>query len=252
MSEDRDTGASIVSSAAASGPGGLAAMLLDILDALPFYVLLVDERHHVLLANNAVRSSFDVEPSALLGEHCPRVIHGQDAPYPGCPLEEALRTGQAATCEMHDAKSGRWLESAIYPTRHRTPAGLRVYFHLVRDISDRVQAEHERQALTARLEETLTRAISGFIPICSGCHKIRDDKGRWTAVEQFVGSRTGAEFSHGLCPACAARLYGMDALASRVSPAPSATGEGAPPDDAPGHGESKQARGRTGRRSKKR
>jgi hypothetical protein len=48
--------------------------------------------------------------------------------------------------------------------------------------------------------------VSGSIG--SSCKKIRDDKGYWQQVEQFVSFHTGAQFSHGLCPTCATELYG--------------------------------------------
>jgi PAS domain S-box-containing protein len=200
--------ASIVAAEQLGAESGIGTIILDILDALPFYVLLVDEHHEILLANRAVRDAFGLEPSQLLGGFCPKVIHGQDAPFPGCPLEAALVSGQPVVCETLDEKSGRWMESAIYPTRHRTAAGLRVFFHLVRDISDRKRAEQERNALAANLSDALAKVISGFIPICANCRRIRDAEGEWNAVESYIASRTGAEFTHGICPACAEQLYG--------------------------------------------
>lgn len=56
------------------------------------------------------------------------------------------------------------------------------------------------------LQEALTRVktSSGLLPICAGCKRIRDGEGQWPQLEQFIGARTGAEFSHGMCPACVA------------------------------------------------
>jgi len=136
------------------------------------------------------------------------VIHGTDEPYAGCPLEQALATERPAVVELLDEKSGRWLESAVYPTRHRTRAGARVYLHLVRDISDRKRAEQDRAELAVSLEEALAKAISGFVPICAGCRKIRAEDETWHPAEEYITRRTGAELSHGLCPECVIRLYG--------------------------------------------
>ena len=61
----------------------------EILDALPFYVLLVDENHNILQANSKVREHLNVEPREIIGKYCPKVIHGIDGPFEGCPLEEA-------------------------------------------------------------------------------------------------------------------------------------------------------------------
>lgn len=51
------------------------------------------------------------------------------------------------------------------------------------------------------------KTLKGIIPICSGCKKIRDDRGYWTQVEEYVRDHTEAEFSHGLCPECLNSLY---------------------------------------------
>jgi len=62
-------------------------------------------------------------------------------------------------------------------------------------------------------EELLSKALNevktlrGIIPICSRCKKIRDDKGYWNQVEVYVSNHSDAEFSHGLCPECAKKLY---------------------------------------------
>lgn len=51
------------------------------------------------------------------------------------------------------------------------------------------------------------KALSGLLPICSYCKDIRDDQGYWKKVEQYIGSHTGAEFSHGICPKCAKKYF---------------------------------------------
>ena len=52
------------------------------------------------------------------------------------------------------------------------------------------------------------KTLSGLLPICSGCKKIRDDRGYWQQVEVYVARHSEAEFSHGVCPECSERLYG--------------------------------------------
>ena len=133
--------------------------ILDILDALPFYVMLVDEEHHILKANKAVQTHIGVAPQDIIGKYCPRVIHGIDGPFEGCPLEEAVGKNEAVEREVLDSQSGRWLLSAIYPTGGITRDGKRVLFHMVTDITDKKQAEeqikvsHEQlRSLSAHLE----------------------------------------------------------------------------------------------------
>jgi DNA-binding NtrC family response regulator len=68
----------------------------------------------------------------------------------------------------------------------------------------------ERQKLLTQLEHSAKeiKTLRGFLPICAGCKKIRDDQGYWTQIETYISDHTEAEFSHGLCPECAQRLYG--------------------------------------------
>lgn len=65
------------------------------------------------------------------------------------------------------------------------------------------------QAHVARLKESLEeiKALSGMLPICANCKKIRDDEGYWQQVESYISSRSEAVFSHGICPDCMKELY---------------------------------------------
>lgn len=60
----------------------------------------------------------------------------------------------------------------------------------------------ERDAAAAKV-----RTLEGLLPICSSCKCIRTPEGAWTQIEQFVSSRTNAEFTHGICPTCVPRLF---------------------------------------------
>jgi DNA-binding response OmpR family regulator len=67
----------------------------------------------------------------------------------------------------------------------------------------------ERKKLVLELHEALAnvKKLSGMLPICASCKKIRDDKGYWTQVETYIRSHSEAEFTHGICPECAKKLY---------------------------------------------
>ena len=81
------------------------------------------------------------------------------------------------------------------------------------DVTDRKREEAEREQLIAELQEALAqvRTLSGLIPICSGCKRIRDDQNFWHQVERYVAQRTGAKFIHGLCPDCTKKYFpGVD------------------------------------------
>jgi DNA-binding NtrC family response regulator len=74
---------------------------------------------------------------------------------------------------------------------------------------ERKKMENEKEKLLQELREALAKVklLSGFLPICSSCKKIRDDKGYWQQIEAYIRDHSEAEFSHGLCNECAKRLY---------------------------------------------
>ena len=67
----------------------------------------------------------------------------------------------------------------------------------------------QRDKLVDGLTEALTRVrtLSGLLPICANCKKVRDDSGYWSQIEAYIRARTEAEFTHGICPDCMRSLY---------------------------------------------
>lgn len=80
-------------------------------------------------------------------------------------------------------------------------SGLSVFLN---DVTEKVQLEEEKNTLIDSLKNALNeiKVLEGVIPICSYCHKMRNDKGAWDKLESYISSRSGAQFSHGICPDC--------------------------------------------------
>ena len=72
-------------------------------------------------------------------------------------------------------------------------------------VSTHIQLHRTVQELQSALRDI--RTLSGFIPICAACKKIRDDKGFWNQVEKYIQERSEARFSHSICPDCVDSLY---------------------------------------------
>ncbi|WP_319548355.1 PAS domain S-box protein [Desulfogranum marinum] len=81
---------------------------------------------------------------------------------------------------------------------------------VIEDITERKQTEIERDNLIKNLQKALNevKILSGLLPICAHCKKIRDDKGYWNQLESYVTKHSDAIFSHGICPECVEELYG--------------------------------------------
>lgn len=74
---------------------------------------------------------------------------------------------------------------------------------------ERKQAQTEREKLIQELKQALAevKTLSGLLPICASCNKIRDDKGYWNVLEAYLTTHSDAKFSHGLCPVCMVKFY---------------------------------------------
>ena len=99
--------------------------------------------------------------------------------------------------------------------------------HLEELVQERTAA---LQKETQRLQEALAnvRTLSGLIPICASCKKIRDDKGYWSQLELYIQRNSDALFSHGLCPDCVQKLYPAFVNADNLLP-PASDSSAVPP-----------------------
>jgi PAS domain S-box-containing protein len=128
------------------------------------------------------------------------------------PVMQTLREGVAVGLTDHllSAKDGTEtpIDDSAAPIRDDQghPTGVVVVF---RDISERRRAEEERERLILELQEALAKVktLSGLLPICATCKKIRDDKGYWNQVEAYIQAHSEAQFTHGICPDCIKQYY---------------------------------------------
>lgn len=166
---------------------------------------------------------FNARWAAMLGfetsELAPHVetwrglIHPDDLPR---VLETLARhlAGESENCEVEHrlrTKTGayKWVLTRG-KVGTRTPDGRAVRITgTQQDIDVEKRAAEERERLIRELQEALdkVRTLSGLLPICGSCKKIRDDEGYWQRIEAYISEHTGAQFSHGLCPACAVDLH---------------------------------------------
>ena len=80
---------------------------------------------------------------------------------------------------------------------------------LQQEIHERKRIEEEREKLIAKLQNALdeVRQLSGLLPICATCKKIRDDKGYWNQLESYISQHSEVVFTHSICPDCMKKLY---------------------------------------------
>lgn len=78
---------------------------------------------------------------------------------------------------------------------------------LAQKTQERARQDLERTVSQLRQAQVQVQELSGLLPICANCKRIRDDNGYWRQIETYLASHTKAQFTHGLCPECVAKLY---------------------------------------------
>ncbi len=78
-----------------------------------------------------------------------------------------------------------------------------------KEIVERKRVEKQREKLIYELRKALNKVklLSGLLPICASCKKIRDDQGYWNQIEVYIRDHSEADFSHSICPECSKDLY---------------------------------------------
>jgi len=124
-------------------------------------------------------------------------------------VEERRRTGKTHGELRARRKDGTFFPIEISSVVFQSPQGESRTCMIIRDITERTTAQTERERLIKELQEALTRvkSLSGLLPICASCRKIRDKQGAWHNLEAYIRSHTEADFSHGICPDCRRTLY---------------------------------------------
>lgn len=89
-----------------------------------------------------------------------------------------------------------------------------VFLTVVLSLSALREAFAEQDRLIGELEDALGRVktLTGLLPMCSWCKKVRDDHGYWTAVEAYIRQHSNAEITHGICPECKTSYFPKGSL----------------------------------------
>jgi len=201
--------------------------------AMQYLAAIVESSDNAIYGKNLDNQVVSWNPAAerLFG-YRPEEIVGQSVVtlFPASRQEEWLEIMAAArrgdTLRIRDTerlhKSGRLIpvSATISPIRNLGGEVIGASF-IEHDISRQKQAEHERQVAQAEREKLVTdlqeaakqiKSLRGLLPICSFCHKIRNADGSWERLEAYISSRTEAGFTHGFCPECIEKHYGLKHL----------------------------------------
>jgi len=166
--------------------------------------------HEVLLANDAYYALYprpkDQEGRIKCYESRPGSLCKTDL----CPLKQIIQGKEEITVDATKLVGHQEREFLITAQPFRDADGKLIgIVESFQDITERKVLEKEKEELIEKLQESLKKVklLSGFLPICASCKKIRDDKGYWNQIETYIRAHSEAEFSHGICPDCYKKLY---------------------------------------------
>ncbi|NLI80729.1 MAG: PAS domain-containing protein [Deltaproteobacteria bacterium] len=176
-----------------------------LLNAIPDLMLRISRDGKFLDFRGAKGSVQTLPMGGFLGKGVQEVMPVDIAQRMMANIEDTLDTGRVSIFEYAIQRE----ERTEYQEARIVASWEDEVLTIVRDITERKQAEKEREALIEELQDALAKVktLSGLLPICASCKRIRDDNGYWQQIEAYIGEHSEAEFSHGICPECARRLY---------------------------------------------
>lgn len=199
----------------------------DIIEFLPDPTFVIDMEGRVIAWNRAMERLSGVDKSDMIGkgDHAYAIPFYKEArpmlidlvledderwatEYPGIKKEDGVFTSGGS---FHPPSGGGEHYYAITAGRLFNAEGSLVgAIESVRDITDLKRSEQEREKLIEELKDALAkvRTLSGLLPVCVQCKKIRDDSGYWRQLETYISHHTDADVSHSLCPDCMEKIYG--------------------------------------------
>lgn len=175
---------------------------IDLFDFAPLGYFNLAADSSILAVNLAGARLAGIERTLLLKRRFAGLVSVQDRDDFEVYLKRIFRGGGRGTFE------GEFSSGGTVPIQIQMEAVVSADGKEVRatvlDVTDRYEAELERSQLILKLQEALEQVnqLSGMLPICASCKKIRNDDGYWTQVEHFISDHSEATFTHGICPEC--------------------------------------------------
>jgi PAS domain S-box-containing protein len=165
----------------------------------------------ILSWNQGAERTFGYVASEMVGQPVSLLIP-RDRPNELTRILEKFKQGEHAQRyeTVRVRKDGKYVTVSLVVSPVKDATGSIIgASSIARDITERKREEAERLQLIHELTNALqhVKALSGLLPICASCKKIRDDRGYWQSVEVYIRDHSDAEFSHSICPECMTKQY---------------------------------------------
>lgn len=174
----------------------------------PIFNILGDGTYRYV--NQAFAGPFKMLPEDIIGKKIYDIFSPEEAEKRMSVVRKAFATGETVVFDVRvpTDNGDLFFITSVKPAKDENGRVTSVIC-ISKNITERKKAEEEREKLISELQQALAqiRTLSGLLPICAHCKKIRNDKGYWTQIELYIREHSDAEFSHGICPDCARKLY---------------------------------------------
>lgn len=178
----------------------------------PIYVFFKDENTRSLRLSRNFETMLNRPLSELLGK-------SMDELFPSALAKSMIEDdkqimSKGKTLNIEEELNGRLYQTIKFPIniegKPRYLAGYTI------DITERKKAEKALQQYSVELEKSnkelqdalaKIKQLSGMLPICASCKKVKDDNGYWRQIESYIRDHAEVEFSHGMCPECSKKSY---------------------------------------------
>jgi len=185
-------------------------LLFDATFNSPVPTCLTAKDYTILMANESYWTEFGPIPDHKKTIKCYDHRPGRSCHTELCPLTQIISGSNKYVCEPSKENVGV-SQHFIVTAKPLLDAKGKVVgiVESFQEITERKRLEDEKEQLIHELKASLeqVKLLSGFIPICASCKKIRDDQGFWSQVEAYISKHSEAKFSHGICPDCVRKLY---------------------------------------------
>jgi transcriptional regulator with PAS, ATPase and Fis domain len=177
----------------------------SVLTGLGDNITIIDQGHQVIFQNTLCQQVY----ACQIGKKCYEGFRSQLTPCPDCPARKVFQgEGIVKTEQLSNNDNNQWAELIASPLTSEEGAIIGAII-IKRDITEAKTLAANKELQIQQLQKTLdeTRTLSGFLPICIFCKKIRDHQEEWISIETFLQHRLDIEFSHGICPECGQKHY---------------------------------------------